>query len=187
MAFGHCPKAVHLPLLAPLRGWGVHNCRLAFKKAREGPVGAKFMLSKRKCYNRAEEERNCMETIHTVAEMVARREGWRWAGVKVGLVPTMGYLHEGHLALVRQAKAENEVVVVTIFVNPLQFGPKEDFSRYPRDLARDLALLEQEGVTLVFNPGVEEMYPPGFDQAVSSGGAAGGLLWTERRPAGSGA
>ncbi len=80
----------------------------------------------------------------------------------LGLVPTMGYLHEGHLSLVRGSKAENSHTAATIFVNPTQFGPNEDLARYPRDEARDLALLEAEGVDAVFIPPVDEMYPDGF-------------------------
>jgi pantoate--beta-alanine ligase len=86
-----------------------------------------------------------------------------------GLVPTMGYLHEGHLSLVRRARAENAVAAATIFVNPTQFGPNEDLSTYPRDMPRDLALLETEGVQIVFTPSVEEMYPPGGETVVSVG------------------
>lgn len=104
-----------------------------------------------------------MHVITTVQEMLAARASWTpSAGVRVGLVPTMGYLHRGHLSLVRQARAENALLAVSIFVNPTQFGPHEDLTRYPRDLERDLSLLEEEGADVVFTPSPAEMYPPGF-------------------------
>jgi len=87
--------------------------------------------------------------------------GARAAGKTVGFVPTMGYLHEGHLALVRRVAERADVTAVSIFVNPTQFGPAEDLARYPRDLARDTAMLEAEGVDLVFTPDAVEIYPPG--------------------------
>lgn len=97
--------------------------------------------------------------ITTIAETRAASRGARRAGQRVGVVPTMGALHEGHLSLVRTAKAQSDFVIVTIFVNPLQFGPKEDLSKYPRTFERDCALLEKELVDVIFAPSVEEMYP----------------------------
>ncbi len=102
-----------------------------------------------------------MKICHAIDEMRAARLAARDEGKTVGLVPTMGALHEGHLSLVRMAKAQCDWVVVSIFINPLQFGPNEDLANYPRDFDRDRDLLEQEGVDFIFAPSVEKMYPPG--------------------------
>ncbi|HKI99100.1 MAG TPA: pantoate--beta-alanine ligase [bacterium] len=105
-----------------------------------------------------------MDVIRTFADWRARRRALQGT---LGLVPTMGYLHEGHLSLVRRARAENDRVVVWIFVNPAQFGPAEDLAKYPRDLERDLSLLRAEGVDLVLAPDAAEVYPPGHQTVVS--------------------
>lgn len=102
-----------------------------------------------------------MRVCHSIDEMrAASRTGWR-KGKSLGLVPTMGALHEGHLSLVRAAKAQCDLVVVSIFVNPLQFGPNEDLAKYPRNFDRDRELLAKEGADFIFAPSVEEMYPRG--------------------------
>ena len=110
-------------------------------------------------------------------ETVAALRGWvraqRAGGARIGFVPTMGYLHEGHLSLVDAARAEADAVVMSIFVNPLQFGPSEDLARYPRDLARDRALAGGRGVDALFLPSAEEMYPPGSEVRVVPGPTAG--------------
>lgn len=100
-----------------------------------------------------------MQIAKTIAEMKALRIK---SLSSVGFVPTMGYLHDGHLALVKQARAENSVVVASIFVNPTQFGPTEDFKTYPRNTKRDLAMLRKEGADIVFMPSAEDMYPEGY-------------------------
>ena len=108
-----------------------------------------------------------MQVVSSVDAM--RRMRCQTNGRKIGFVPTMGYLHEGHLSLVRRARAENDLVVVSIFVNPIQFGPNEDFDKYPRDTQRDLSLLQQENVDIVFMPSALDMYPEGFNSYVEVG------------------
>jgi pantoate--beta-alanine ligase len=118
---------------------------------------------------------NVLASIRETRRWRSRVEG------SVGLVPTMGYLHEGHLSLVRRARAENAQALATIFVNPAQFGPGEDLSRYPRDLDRDLRLLREAGCHAVFTPGNEEMYRPGHDTWVEPGAVAAPLEGSRRR------
>jgi pantoate--beta-alanine ligase len=103
-----------------------------------------------------------MQIIEQIADMRAWSEGERRQSRRIVFVPTMGSLHEGHLRLVRDAKTRGERVVVSIFVNPMQFGPSEDFAKYPRDLQRDRALLESLGVDVLFHPTVAEIYPDGY-------------------------
>lgn len=117
------------------------------------------------------------ETIQEVREQVKE---WRKQGLSVGLVPTMGYLHEGHKSLMDCAVAENDRVVVSVFVNPMQFGPKEDLASYPRDFTRDSALCEETGVALVFHPQPEEMYHEGFSSFVDMNTLTGGLCGKTR-------
>jgi pantoate--beta-alanine ligase len=100
-----------------------------------------------------------MQVISTIAALRAELAPHRRAGRTIGLCPTMGYLHVGHIELVKASKAHNDIAVITIFVNPTQFAPNEDLSTYPRDLDRDLKMLQAEGADYVFTPSVEEMYP----------------------------
>jgi pantoate--beta-alanine ligase len=118
-----------------------------------------------------------MRTVTTIEEVREWRVG---SSGSVGLVPTMGYLHEGHLSLVRRARAENETVVASIFVNPTQFGPADDFDRYPRDLKRDARLLEENGCDLLFTPDAAAMYPPECETFVDVGSTAAPLEGASR-------
>jgi pantoate--beta-alanine ligase len=114
--------------------------------------------------------------VRSRQDLRAALEQSRRDGQTIGLVPTMGYLHEGHLSLLRAARAECDLVVMSLFVNPTQFGPGEDLERYPRDEERDLRLAAEAGVDLVYAPPVEEVYPEGFATAVEVGGELTGVL-----------
>lgn len=116
-----------------------------------------------------------MRQIETVREMREWSESQRAAGRRLALVPTMGYLHEGHLSLVDEARRRADLVVMSIFVNPTQFGPNEDFEKYPRDLPRDRALAESRGVDVLFVPSAVEMYPPGDQTSVTVAELSRGL------------
>ena len=116
-----------------------------------------------------------MTPVRTVAALRRQLDEWRAAGDTIALVPTMGALHDGHLALVRAARERACRVVASLFVNPTQFAPGEDFTRYPRDETGDMADFRSAGVDLVYAPGTEDMYPPGFATTVMPGGAAQGL------------
>jgi pantoate--beta-alanine ligase len=107
-----------------------------------------------------------IEIIGSPQHMQARSEGIRLSGKKIGLFPTLGFLHEGHLELIRQVRKRSDFVVMSLFVNPIQFGPNEDFEKYPRDTDGDLKKAKGEGVDIVFMPPVSEMYPAGFQSAV---------------------
>ncbi len=109
-----------------------------------------------------------MQVVKTIQEVRDIVKAWRREGLTVGLVPTMGYLHEGHQSLIARSVAENDRTVVSVFVNPIQFGPTEDLEAYPRDLERDKALVERTGGDLVFNPEPQEMYPPHFTTFVDT-------------------
>lgn len=111
-----------------------------------------------------------MQQISSASAMQRLALDARRSGKRIGVVPTMGYLHDGHASLIREARSQSDLVITTIFVNPLQFAPNEDFSRYPRDLERDARLAEEAGCDVLFTPTPEEMYPPGFDATISIGG-----------------
>ena len=121
-----------------------------------------------------------MKIVHSVKEVRDIVKEWRKRGLSIGFVPTMGYLHDGHGSLVEMASKENDKVVVSIFVNPIQFGPKEDFSSYPRDLERDGKIVETAGGDLIFNPSNEEMYLGDFSTYVDMNGITEGLCGAKR-------
>ena len=123
-----------------------------------------------------------MRVVTTLDELADARAAWSGGRRTAGLVPTMGFLHAGHLSLVARARAENEVVVASIFVNPAQFGPHEDLARYPRDLPRDLELLAAAGCDVVFTPSAGQMYPSGFSTYVEPGGMLSERLEAAARP-----
>lgn len=118
--------------------------------------------------------------IKTVEETKETVRKWKAQGLTVGLVPTMGFLHEGHLSLIKDAAAENDRVVVSVFVNPKQFAQSEDLESYPRDIERDIMLSEGAGADVVFNPSVDEMYPDDFCSSVSMTGLQGQLCGKTR-------
>jgi pantoate--beta-alanine ligase len=123
-----------------------------------------------------------MELIERADAFRAATDAWRAAEAGVGFVPTMGALHGGHVSLLRSAREHDDRVAVSIFVNPLQFGPDEDFERYPRPLDADLALCEREGVDVVWVPPVEQVYPPGVELPAPDPGPVGAMLEGAARP-----
>jgi pantoate--beta-alanine ligase len=123
-----------------------------------------------------------VELIRAATDLRAATDRSRAEGATIGLVPTMGALHEGHLSLIRRARDERDVVVVSIFVNPLQFGAEEDLASYPRDEAADLSVCERLGVDVVWAPSVDQMYPPGVELPAPDPGPVGEVLEGADRP-----
>lgn len=121
-----------------------------------------------------------MRTVYTIEEVRAQVKQWRKEGYTIGFVPTMGYLHEGHKSLMTRAASECDKVVASIFVNPMQFGPNEDFASYPRDLGADQKVCESAGVDLIFHPTAEEMYAPDFCSFVDMNGVTKELCGKSR-------
>ncbi|MDD5072468.1 MAG: pantoate--beta-alanine ligase [Candidatus Omnitrophica bacterium] len=121
-----------------------------------------------------------MKIIRSINKLNKELKRDRQKGRPVGFVPTMGFLHEGHLSLIRRARKENKTVVVSIFVNPAQFGPNEDYKEYPRDLRKDAALCKKEGVDHIFYPAVKAMYPKGYSTYVNVEGLTGNLCGKSR-------
>ncbi|MHB1458283.1 MAG: pantoate--beta-alanine ligase [Armatimonadota bacterium] len=121
-----------------------------------------------------------MEIFHTIEEIREYLASKHKSGSSIGLVPTMGYFHEGHQSLMRRARKDNDFVVVSLFVNPIQFGPKEDLRTYPRDLQRDARMAEEAGVDVIFNPSAEEMYPSSYCTYVEVTGLTDSLCGASR-------
>jgi len=121
-----------------------------------------------------------MKTVKTIEEVRSQVKAWKKEGYSIALVPTMGYLHDGHASLIKRASSENEKVVVSIFVNPIQFGPSEDLESYPRDLDRDTILCEVAGAHLIFAPEASEMYYVDSLTSVSVNGLTNGLCGAKR-------
>ncbi|HBN38172.1 MAG TPA: pantoate--beta-alanine ligase, partial [Ruminococcaceae bacterium] len=121
-----------------------------------------------------------MHIVHTINEVRQQVKEWRQQGLTIGFVPTMGYLHEGHQSLIKKAVEQNDKVVVSVFVNPMQFAPTEDLESYPRDLQADAVLCEKTGADLIFNPEPEEMYTNGFCSFVDMNGPTAELCGKSR-------
>lgn len=121
-----------------------------------------------------------INVVHTINEVREQVKEWRKQGFSIGFVPTMGYLHEGHQSLIKKAVEENDKVVVSVFVNPMQFAPTEDLESYPRDLEADAKLCDETGAHLIFNPGPEEMYSQGFCSFVDMNGPTDELCGKSR-------
>lgn len=121
-----------------------------------------------------------MELFNTINELRNQIKDWRSKNLSVALVPTMGYLHEGHMSLIKKAASENDKVVVSVFVNPIQFGPNEDYNSYPRDLDKDIETCKNAGAACVFAPTAEEMYPNGINTFVKVEKLTEGLCGAKR-------
>lgn len=121
-----------------------------------------------------------MMILKTIDEVRKQVNSWRKEGYSIALVPTMGYLHEGHKSLIEKAHSENKKVVVSVFVNPIQFGPNEDYDKYPRDIEKDSKLCESAGADLIFNPEVSEMYPEEILTTVKLSKLTSGLCGAKR-------
>lgn len=121
-----------------------------------------------------------MKVIRNISSAVKEIERLKKGGCTIGFVPTMGYLHEGHISLLRRARRENDILAMSIFVNPIQFGPGEDFKEYPRDFQRDRDIALREKVDIIFYPDIKEMFPPGFNTYINVEEVTKGLCGAKR-------